>query len=163
MPYSQLYVHLVWSTYRRNRLIGACFEQDLWATIGAYCRQARASPVQVGGMSDHVHLLASIPPSLAVSRLVWAIKGASSHEMAHRIAPGRPFRWQEGYGAFTLRKEDCETVAQYILNQRAHHAAGTMNPDWERWEDERPNPLRQPDPDIGPRPPGWVSGRPAIT
>jgi hypothetical protein len=90
-------------------------------------------------MSDHVHLLASIPPSLAVSRLVWAIKGASSHEMAHRIAPGRPFRWQEGYGAFTLRKEDCETVAQYILNQRAHHAAGTMNPDWERWEDERPN------------------------
>ncbi|HEY3448984.1 MAG TPA: IS200/IS605 family transposase [Myxococcales bacterium] len=160
MPYSQLYVHVVWATYLRNPLVGSCFEEALWASIGAYCREAGASPIQVGGMADHVHVLASVPPSLSVSRLVWAIKGSSSHDMAHRIAPGRPFRWQEGYGAFTLRKEDSEVVASYILDQRAHHAAQTTKDDWERWESEHePEPtkrrLARLDPEIGPRPPGW--------
>jgi REP element-mobilizing transposase RayT len=136
MSYSELYVHLVWSTYARNHLIGPLFEADLWAAIGEKCRDAGGVPVQIGGMPDHVHVLLSYGPALAVSRLVWELKGASSHHMAHRIAPGRPFRWQEGYGAFSVRKADAGTVASYIRNQRAHHTARTIDPAWERSGDE---------------------------
>ncbi|MGC4113806.1 MAG: IS200/IS605 family transposase [Myxococcales bacterium] len=136
MSLTELYVHFVWSTYRRNQLIGAKFEADLWSAIGAKCKELGASPIQVGGMPDHVHLLACVPPTLAISKLVREVKGGSSHQMSHRIAPGRLFRWQVGYAAFSLRADEAPIVAKYIRNQKVHHDAQTTDERWERLEPE---------------------------
>src|SRR4030067_228109 len=42
--------------------------------------------------------------------------------MTHNLAPRRPFRWQDGYGAFSLRKRDGPTLERYILSQKQHHS-----------------------------------------
>jgi len=120
-------VHLVWTTFERNLLITEAFEERLWALIVAQVRKVGATPMQVGGMPDHVHLLAAFPPALAIARLVADAKGASSFAMTHEFAPGRPFRWQEGYGAFTLRKGDVASVARYVANQKQHHASRRLS------------------------------------
>jgi REP element-mobilizing transposase RayT len=39
------------------------------------------------------------------------------------------FRWQEGYGAFSVSYWDVEKIAQYIKNQKEHHKKMS-------WEDE---------------------------
>ena len=82
-------------------------------------------------MPNHVHLLVALSPAVAVSKLVKEIKGSSAHLITHRLAPDRPFRWQGGYGAFTLRTEDPPIVRRYVLNQEMHHARRTVNLEWE--------------------------------
>ncbi len=106
MPYSELYVHLVWIMYGRSALISDDIEQALWALIAAQCKKLGAIALRVGGMPDHIHLLATYAPSLALSKLMGKVKGAASQAMTHNLAPRRPFRWQDGHGAFSLRKRD---------------------------------------------------------
>ncbi len=127
----KLYVHLVWSTHERKRLITPEVEKRLWALIAARCKALRSRAIEVGGIPDHVHGLVEFPPDLALSTLIRDLKGGSSYAMSHLIAPGLPFRWQEGYGAFTIRKEDVPIVARYIRDQKSHHTQGTACADWE--------------------------------
>ena len=39
-----------------------------------------------------------------------------------------PFRWQGGYGAFTVSKKFVPRVRDYVLNQEQHHRDGTLVP-----------------------------------
>jgi REP element-mobilizing transposase RayT len=131
MPYSELYVHLVWTTCERTALIGHEIEQSLWALIAAQCKKLGAIALRVGGMPDHIHLLATYAPSLALSKLMGEVKGAGSHAMTHALAPRRAFRWQDGYGAFSLRKRDVPIVERYILKQKQHHSTNQLQSELE--------------------------------
>ncbi len=131
MSYSELYAHLVWTTYERSALISQDIEQSLWALIAQRCKKLGATALRVGGMADHVHLLAAYAPSLALSRLMGDVKGAGSHAMTHILAPRRPFRWQESYSVFSLRKRDVPIVERYILNQKQHHSANQLQAELE--------------------------------
>jgi REP element-mobilizing transposase RayT len=68
MPYSELYVHLVWTTYERSALIRHDIEEALWALIATQCKRLGAIALRVGGMPDHIHLLATYSPNLAQTR-----------------------------------------------------------------------------------------------
>ena len=51
------------------------------------------------------------------------------------------FKWQKGYGAFTVSKSLGRTVRAYIQNQEAHHREGTTHKDMElAWEERAPVP-----------------------
>ena len=43
-----------------------------------------------------------------------------------------PFRWQGGYAALTVSREQCQPVIEYIHRQREHHADGAGLRD--KWE-----------------------------
>ncbi len=63
------------------------------------------------------------------------VKGASSRFMnQHNLSEGEAddFRWQAGYGAFTLGRDQVGAAVWYIKNQKRHHAAGDL---WLSWED----------------------------
>ncbi len=79
-------------------------------------------------------MLVRLHPTVAVSTLVKEVKGASSHLMTHQIAPGEYFKWQGGYGAFTLRCDQVPMVREYIANQKAHHRGQTLRAEWEKSE-----------------------------
>jgi putative transposase len=84
----------------------------------------------IGGVEDHVHVLVGLRPALAVSDLVRELKVATSPFIARQLGV-EGFAWQRGYGAFAVYAADAEIVGRYILNQPAHHAAGTTLPEWE--------------------------------
>ena len=130
-PYSQLYVHCVWSTQGRLPFVTASIEREVYACILAKCRELRCKPMAIGGIADHVHLLVEFPPALALSYLLKEVKGASSHMVNKRLAPGSEFRWQGSYAAFTVSRSVLPVVAAYIKNQKAHHQQQTLNKDWE--------------------------------
>ena len=67
--------------------------------------------------------------------LVGEVKGASSHFMNHEMALGHGFKWQNGYGAFTVSKRGVPTVAEYVRNQKTHHAEGRLIAALERTEE----------------------------
>ena len=117
-----LFVHLIWTTPDRQPLLDAATRMWLWPAMSEKARMLGAIPVVVGGAADHVHVAARLPHTLSVADLAKQLKGTSSRMVALRGM--QAFRWQEGYGAFTVSYDRWHTVAAYVANQEAHHAAG---------------------------------------
>jgi putative transposase len=130
-PYTQLYLHLIWSTWDRLPLVTKEIEPRIYAAIAEKCRKLKCDPLAIGGTEDHVHVLVRLHSTVAIATLVKEVKGTSSHLVTHQIAPDEFFKWQGGYGAFTLRKEDALRLAVYIENQKQHHTDGTLQTHWE--------------------------------
>ena len=133
-PFTQLYVHYVWSTWDRLPLITPDVERRLYGAIIHKCRELRCIPIRIGGIQDHLHLLVRLPTTIAVAKLVQEVKGSSSHLMTHEIKPIKFFKWQGAYGAFTLRYEDVPIVKKYIINQKTHNSENSLRPEWEKSE-----------------------------
>ena len=129
--YTQLYVHLVWSTWDRLPLISDEIETVLYASIIAKCKALNCEVLAIGGIVDHIHILVRLLPSISVAELVKEIKGTSSHLLAKKVEPDGFFKWQGGYSAFTIRKNDIETLKHYIHRQKEHHKDGHLLPEWE--------------------------------
>jgi len=53
----------------------------------------------IGGPSDHVHILISLPSTLSVAK---ATKGNSSKWIRETFPKLHAFSWQQGYGAFSI-------------------------------------------------------------
>ena len=133
-PFTQLYLHSVWSTWDRLPLITPDVEPRLYGAIAAKCRELTCLPIRVGGMPDHLHLLVRLHPTVPIALLLKEVKGSSSHLMAHQIKRGEFFKWQGAYGAFTLRQDDVPVVKHYIVNQKRHHGEQSFRPEWEKSE-----------------------------
>ncbi len=129
-PYTQLYIHLVWSTWDRLPLITPQIEPRLYGYILKKCRELKCVPIRIGGIENHTHLLVRFHSTVAIATLVKEVKGASSHLMTHEIAPNE-FKWQGAYGAFTIRKSEVPMVKEYIANQKKHHAENSV---WDEFE-----------------------------
>lgn len=120
--FHQLYYHIVWTTKQREPLIGQ--ELIVWfmEQIVEDAQKRGARVIACGVMPDHVHLLVSLPPTVAAATLIGPVKGATAH--AYNLnTEGIKLRWQEGYGVITLREADLEKVARYVNNQPAIHTS----------------------------------------
>jgi putative transposase len=74
---SSLY-HCTFSTKARRPLITAELQARLWPFMGGIARENRITAKTIGGVDDHVHMLLSLPASLAIAKAIQLIKGASS-------------------------------------------------------------------------------------
>jgi len=117
---------LVWATYERAPLITPNVELEVHQIVFAKARELRLVLHAVGGVSDHVHVVASIPPTRCVAEIVKQLKGASSRAVHLSASPRSDFRWQEGYGALTLGGASLARVIEYVRRQPEHHANGTL-------------------------------------
>jgi len=111
--YVQSLVHIVFSTKDRRPIITN--ESKLWAYMTGICKNEKIFVNEIGGMSDHVHLLIQQPPTMVLSDIVYTIKTGSSQWM------GPKFAWQRGYGAFSVSASNIDTVVRYIRTQKKHH------------------------------------------
>lgn len=125
MPYCQLFYHLVWATKDRAPLLTAKVEPILHGLLRSKAVQLGARVFALNGIEDHVHLVASIPPSLAVATLVGQVKAASSTRFNKANAGDPPFFWQQEYGAFTFDAKRLPYHVDYVLRQKEHHRRGT--------------------------------------
>jgi REP element-mobilizing transposase RayT len=136
MSSAALFIHAIWLTSRRARLIDATVETAILDAIRRKCLELRCPAIAVGAADDHVHLLARVHRVVAVARLIGEAKGLSSYLMSRQIAPGRPFRWHKGYWARSVHPRDVASIAEYVANQRAHHQTRCLIPVLEPQDDE---------------------------
>lgn len=119
--YTSLYYHLVFSTKHRQPWITTDIEARIWAYLGGIARENKMKALQVGGIEDHIHLLLGAPPTMTISKAAQLIKGGSSKWIHDTFPALQEFRWQDGYGAFSVSKSGRDAVTGYIQNQRTHH------------------------------------------
>ena len=77
--------------------------------------------LEVGGVEDHVHVLASMPATMSISKAVQLLKGGSSKWLHETFPECRLHQWQEKYGAFTVSVSQLDKISKYIANQEEHH------------------------------------------
>ncbi|MDB5296431.1 MAG: Transposase like protein [Phycisphaerales bacterium] len=123
MPQSltNLLYHVIFSTKHRDPTIDVDLRPRLHDYLGGILIEARAKPVLIGGVADHVHVLTYLPAPLPIPDAVRVLK-ANSSGWVHRTFPDRrSFAWQAGYAAFTVSRSGLEDVRRYIANQEEHH------------------------------------------
>ena len=136
MSYWRLFYHFTWSTKNRNLWIHPEWEADLHRVIVAKAKELGAIVYAVGGIEDHVHLVASVPPKLALSDFAGQVKGNSSHFVNHVIKPAEQFNWQNSYGVVSFGEKRLDQVVDYVRHQKEHHHTGTAIQFFERNEDD---------------------------
>ena len=73
-------------------------------------------------MRDHIHMLVSINPTIALSDFMQVLKTETSKWMKENREKFPMFDgWGNGYAAFTYSEKDKETIRRYIINQKEHH------------------------------------------
>ena len=83
----------------------------------------------MGGVADRVHLLVGLKPTHCLSDFMRELKKASSVWVSETISLPA-FRWQEGYGAFTVSASARSDVQAYIAHQEEHHRRRTFREEY---------------------------------
>jgi REP element-mobilizing transposase RayT len=120
--HAELYLHLVWATWDRHPFLADPeLRRRVYACLLAECTRMGADLLAVGGVEDHVHVLVRPPATIAPASLVKQMKGASSHLVNEVIRPPFFFKWQGGYGAFSVSRRHVPFIRRYIERQEDHH------------------------------------------
>ena len=128
--FTNLLFHVVFSTKFRKLTIEKSWQDELYGYIGGVIRENKGTLLCIGGVCDHVHLLAKLSPTIAISDALRLIKSNSSKMVNEKIMPRKPFEWQTGYGAFSVSESQKERVRAYILNQEVHHRKKTFEEEY---------------------------------
>ena len=123
---TNLLYHIVFSTKNREPIITKPIRADLFKYIGGIIRAEGGTLLEIGGMSDHIHLVVRFKAEPSVATMVKIIKSKSSKWLNDQPKrPGR-FEWQRGYAAFTVSVSQLESVRTYVRNQEQHHRRKTF-------------------------------------
>jgi REP element-mobilizing transposase RayT len=96
----------------------------LHAYFAGTARNLGLEYVHVGGVEDHLHFLARFDPVHSVSSIVGQLKQSSTVWI--RESYEREFRWQRGFGAFSVSLTRVPAVVRYIARQEEHHRRKTF-------------------------------------
>lgn len=114
--------HIVWITkYRKKVLVGVVAER-VRELIRGICKEHEVEIMKGHVSKDHVHLFVSVPPHLAISKLVQYLKGKSSYKLLSenkdlsKLFWGRHL-WGRGYFVATSGNITDEVIMEYIKNQ----------------------------------------------
>ena len=124
MPQSlaKILVHTVFSTKeRRPFLREVSVREELHRYLGGILNQLECQPIIVGGVEDHIHLLACLSRTCTVAEMVKELKRGSSLWIKQRDYALGDFAWQAGYGVFSIGFSQIEATRRYVAEQERHH------------------------------------------
>ena len=122
MPFWDTYYHLVWSTFKRQHLITAIVENTLFGLIQHKSQELGCPIHAINSMPDHVHIVVSIKPSLAIAKWVKDVKGYSSYQTNQLDVADVYFNWQSSYGCLTYGRKVVPEIVEYVKNQKQRHS-----------------------------------------
>ena len=124
-------VHCVWSAKNRQPWLTSDLRERLWPYLGGIARQNEIKTLAIGGTSDHVHVLLSLPATSSIAKAMQLLKGNSSKWIRETFPKMHFFAWQEGYGAFSVGVSAVDATVAYIRNQAEHHRTRSFREEYQ--------------------------------
>lgn len=119
--FTKLYIHSVWSTKNREKILNTNVRNKIFEHIKENCLKKEITLLEINGYTDHVHIFIDLNPAMSLAEAINLIKGESSHWInENKIIPGK-FSWQKRYSAFSVSNSIKSKVLNYIKNQENHH------------------------------------------
>ncbi len=135
MPYWQLSYHIVWATKNREPLVTDDIEPLIYGYLRAKAVALGATVFALNGMPEHVHLVAAVPPKIALAKFIGQIKAVAAAKFNKSGIGQTPLFWQDEYGVFSFDGKRLPNYVNYVERQKEHHAQSTAIPILERLSD----------------------------
>ena len=119
-------MHVVFSTKERRPLITSDLRVRLEPYLNGIAEKNNMRALAIGGVEDHMHILLSLPSTMAIAKSVQLIKGNSSKWIHEEFPLQKEFEWQEGYGAFSIGISGIAATTAYLERQAEHHCKTTF-------------------------------------
>jgi len=116
---ANILVHLIFSTKHREPWIHDEICPRLNAYVVGILANHQSPSVATNSVKDHMHILFALSKNYSAAKIVEEIKTDSSRWMKDQGVPS--FRWQNGYGAFSIGQSQVTVVKKYIARQEEHH------------------------------------------
>jgi putative transposase len=113
--------HLVWCPKYRRKVLGGLVGERLAELIQVKVAELNGEIVALEVQSDHIHLFAGFPPTLAVCQIMHRIKGSTSHTLRQEfpfLKSRLPSLWTRSYYVGTAGNISAETIRRYIEAQK---------------------------------------------
>ena len=134
--YTKLNIHIVFHVKSTGICIKYVDLPKVFAYIGGIVRNVDGYPLTVGGIENHIHILATIPKTMSVSEFVQKVKANSSRWIKTLDKYYESFAWQEGYGAFCVSPSLLKKTIHYIETQEEHHHKESVRAEFIRFLQE---------------------------
>ncbi len=132
----QFYTHFVFHTKNNRELISEDIEDELHSYLGGILKNLKSLPIKIGGTSDHIHILCTLPKTMTPADLVEELKKSSSKWIKTKGKKYENFYWQEGYGGFSISNFHIEVIMNYISKQKEHHKKISFLEEYKKLLDE---------------------------
>ena len=132
--YSKCWLHLVWGTLKREKLIT---DKEERKRVSSYLHDYAKSKnifMKINYVNaEHIHALVDLPTNLCIEEMMHLIKGSSSHWInQNNICVGK-FAWGRGYAALSVSESNLQKVIRYIENQGEHHKVKSFSEEYEQF------------------------------
>ena len=116
-----IYFHFIWSTQDGNPLITKDIERPVYRCIVSQVHKLGCEVLAINGVADHIHMVVKVRSTVPVSILIKQAKGVSARFINDHFQINYKFRWQSGYGAFTISRWDLPMIINNVNKQKFHH------------------------------------------
>jgi len=124
---SAVNIHLIFSTKMRHPFLhNKNVREALHSYLGGVSKELDCPPIRIGGVEDHVHVLARLGRTIALSDWVKELKRVSNLWLKEQGPDFANFQWQVGYAAFSVSQSNLEMVKEYVSRQEEHHRKTTF-------------------------------------
>jgi putative transposase len=133
LPYIRIWIHLIWSTKNRERIINKEIKNKLLNHIGENAKSKNIYIDFINSEPEHVHATISLGSDQTISKVAQLIKGESSNWInKHKLLSGH-FEWQDEYIALSISESQINKVRDYIKNQEEHHRKKSFAEEYEEF------------------------------
>jgi putative transposase len=113
--------HIVFAPKYRRQVIYGQLRQDIGKILRNLCARKGVEIIEANACQDHIHMLVSIPPKIAVASFLGYLKGKSSLLIFERHAQlkyryGNRKFWCKGYYVDTVGRNKA-AIPKYIQQQ----------------------------------------------
>jgi putative transposase len=114
--------HLVWTPKYRYRILQGGIKEYIEKKIRTICDWKHVEILELTIMPDHIHMVAIIPPKLAVAELMGILKGKTAIAVfqQHKNLRTKPYWgnhfWSRGYCVTTVGMDE-ERIRRYVKYQ----------------------------------------------
>ena len=124
------YLHIVYWTKNGEKILADDILDELYRYSATICKSYQSPALKIGGTADHVHLLCNLSKNIALADFIEQVKKHSSKWIKTKGKCYQNFKWQNGYGAFSISNSHVDIVAKYIANQKEHHRQKTFREEY---------------------------------
>lgn len=129
----KIWVHLIWGTQKKERVLHRDLRINLFEHIVKISGEEEIEIEKMNIQPEHVHLLFCLPSDKSIGVIAKKFKGESSHWINDGNLTKCKFRWQRGYGAFSVSASQLDRIKKYIENQDEHHKRQSFKEEYDEW------------------------------
>ena len=134
--YRQIIYHIIIRTKNSQKTLKSEQNEELFKYIWGIIKNKNCHLYQINGVEDHIHILTSLHPSIALADCIRDIKTASSIWLKNSDLFPTFVGWANGYAALTYSYRDKDKLINYIKNQQHHHKNETFEEEYRRLLEE---------------------------